>query len=130
MNSNISSIIFLLLIFIIQTVLSFQFKLISLTNKYTYKINHVLKLKRDDNYIEKDKEQDSFDIEFSREVESKLRNKFPGTPASKSSKNNKKSNDDDNDNNNTSFLDRNLLKGISKWEGLSRAVVAGFFVAG
>ena len=130
MNSYISSIVFLLLIFIIQTGVSFRFKLISLTNKYTYKTSHILNLKRDDN-LSKDKEQDSFDIEFSREVESKLRNKFPDTPNSKSTKNNKKSNDDDNnDDNNTSFLDRNLLKGISKWEGLSRAVVAGFFVAG
>ena len=124
MNSNISSIIFLLLIFIIQSGVSFQFKFRSLTNKYTYKTNHILKLKRNDI----NKEQDSFDIEFSREVESKLRNKFPDTPNNKSSNNNKKSNDDDD--NNTSFLDRNLLKGISKWEGLSRAVVAGFFVAG
>ncbi len=66
-------------------------------------------------------EENAFDLDFSREVEKKLRERFPGNDEdSKMKKASRTAVVDDN----------NLLKTLSSWEGLNRAVIAGFFVAG
>jgi len=100
-----------------------------------------LYLKRSKNPDNDQEEQQDFEIEFSREVENKLRQRFPESSSSSSSSskrrknkfsNNMENEDDDyvyNDEND-SVLDTNILRGLSKWEGLNRALVAGFFVAG
>ena len=64
-------------------------------------------------------EESSFDQDFSREVENKLRGRFPND--SSSSKKNPKS---------QPVFEKDLLKTLTSWEGLNRAVIAGFFVAG
>ena len=92
-----------------------------------------LYLKRPSKNPAEDEQQD-FEIEFSREVENKLRQRFPDSPPSKRRKNKSSdSNEDDyvyDDESNDGILDTNILRGLSKWEGLNRALVAGFFVAG
>lgn len=83
-----------------------------------------------------DEEQTEFEIEFSREVENKLRQRFPESSSSSSKRRKNKSSDDDEDEDymyegsSGGVFDTNILRGLSKWEGLNRALVAGFFVAG
>lgn len=84
-----------------------------------------------------DDEQQEFDIEFSREVENKLRQRFPDSSSKRQkSKPTNNNNDEDEDevdeydSKSDGILDTNILRGLSKWEGLNRALVAGFFVAG